>query len=71
VDSDQTEKWSNGPLSPDRLMWSSEQERIEMCAPSHLRHIIVIITEMGLRPYKELMPMKNLKSTSKLLGLYR
>ncbi|HEV2495723.1 MAG TPA: site-specific integrase [Terriglobia bacterium] len=38
-------------------MTASEQERIEMCAPSHLRHIIVIISEMGLRPYKELTPM--------------
>ena len=37
-------------------MTSSEQERLEMCAPSHLRHIIVIISQMGLRPYKELMP---------------
>ena len=39
-------------------MTSSEQERIEMSAPSHLRHAIVIIAEMGLRPYKELMPIK-------------
>jgi integrase len=38
-------------------MTSSEQERLEMCAPSHLRHIIVIISEMGLRPYKELTSM--------------
>lgn len=38
-------------------MTASEQERIEMCAPSHLRHIVTIISEMGLRPYKELMPM--------------
>jgi integrase len=38
-------------------MSSSEQERIELVAPSYLRHIIVIMTEMGLRPYKELLPM--------------
>lgn len=38
-------------------MTASEQERIEMCAPSHLRNAIVIISEIGLRPYKELMPM--------------
>jgi integrase len=38
-------------------MTASEQERIEMCAPSHLRNAIVIMSEMGLRPYKELMPM--------------
>ena len=35
----------------------SEQERIELVAPSYLKHIIVIMTEMGLRPYKELLPM--------------
>jgi integrase len=38
-------------------MTASEQKRIEFFAPSYLRHAIVIITEMGLRPYKELMPM--------------
>jgi len=48
---------SNTTQKP-HYMTSSEQERIEMCAPSHLRHVIVIIAEMGLRPYKELMSMK-------------
>jgi len=38
-------------------MSSSEQECIELVAPSHLKHIIVIMTEMGLRPQKELLPM--------------
>ena len=38
-------------------MTASEQERIEFFAPSYLRHVIVIITEMGLRPYKELLPI--------------
>jgi integrase len=38
-------------------MTSSEQERIELVAPSYLRHVIVIMTEMGLRPYRELLPM--------------
>ncbi|HEV2495697.1 MAG TPA: phage integrase SAM-like domain-containing protein [Terriglobia bacterium] len=38
-------------------MTASEQMRIEFFAPSYLKHAIVIITEMGLRPYKELMPM--------------
>jgi integrase len=37
---------------------ASEQERVEICAPSYLRNAVVIILEMGLRPYKELMPMK-------------
>jgi len=38
-------------------MSSSEQERIELVAPSYVRHMVVIMTEMGLRPYKELLPM--------------
>lgn len=38
-------------------MTASEQERIEMLAPNYLKHIVVIMTEMGLRPYKELLPM--------------
>lgn len=37
---------------------SSEQERIELAAPSYLRHVVVIMTEMGLRPYRELLPMR-------------
>jgi integrase len=36
---------------------ATEQERIEFFAPLHLKNVIVIMTEMGLRPYKELMPM--------------
>ena len=39
-------------------MTASEQQRIELVAPNYLRNAIVIISEMGLRPYKELMPMK-------------
>src|SRR5215469_10899733 len=38
-------------------MTASEQERIEILAPNYLKHVIVIISEMGLRPYKELMPI--------------
>ena len=38
-------------------MTASEQERIEFLAPSYLKGIIVIMTEMGLRPQKELLPM--------------
>ena len=34
------------------------QQRIEFQAPEYLRNIIRIITETGLRVYKELMPMK-------------
>ena len=39
-------------------MTASEQERIEFFAPHYLKHAIVILVEMGLRPYKELMPMQ-------------
>ena len=39
-------------------MTSSEQARIELVAPNYLKHLVVILTEMGLRPYKELLPMK-------------
>lgn len=39
-------------------MTASEQVRIEFFAPSYLKHAIVILSETGLRPYKELMPMK-------------
>jgi integrase len=42
-------------------MTASEQERIEMLAPNYLKHAVVIIAEMGLRPYKELMPMKKVQ----------
>jgi integrase len=38
-------------------MTASEQARIELAAPNYLKHATVIISEMGLRPYKELMPM--------------
>jgi integrase len=39
-------------------MTASEQQRIELLAPNYLKNAIVIISEMGLRPYKELMPMR-------------
>lgn len=39
-------------------MTSSEQARIELVAPNYLRNLVVILTEMGLRPHKELLPMK-------------
>ncbi|MGI8741847.1 MAG: tyrosine-type recombinase/integrase [Bryobacteraceae bacterium] len=39
------------------MAWS-EQQRIEFQAPEYLRNIIRVITESGLRLYKELMPMK-------------
>lgn len=39
------------------MTWS-EQEKIEFAAPAYLRNAIRIITETGLRVYKELIPMK-------------
>jgi len=46
-----------GLFRPHYMNWS-EQQRIEFRAPEYLRNIIRIITETGLRVYKELMPMK-------------
>ena len=42
-------------------MTASEQQRIEFSAPDYLRNASVILVETGLRPYKELMPMKKLQ----------
>jgi integrase len=39
-------------------MTASEQARIEFVAPRYMKNVIRIISEMGLRPYKELMPMR-------------
>ena len=46
-----------GLFRPHYVSWS-EQKRIELQAPPHLRNIVRIITETGLRVYKELMPMR-------------
>ena len=46
-----------GLFRPHYVSWS-EQKRIENHAMQHLRNIVRIITETGLRVYKELMPMK-------------
>jgi integrase len=46
-----------GLFRPHYMTWS-EQQRIEFQAPEYLRNIVRIITEAGLRVYKELMPMK-------------
>jgi integrase len=39
-------------------MTASEQAKIEFSAPAYLRNIVVILSEMGLRYKKELLPMK-------------
>jgi integrase len=39
-------------------MSATEQAKIEIVAPSYVRNIVVIISELGLRYKKELLPMK-------------
>ena len=46
-----------GLFRPHYVSWS-EQRVIEAHAPEYLRNIVKIITETGLRIYKELIPMK-------------
>jgi integrase len=46
-----------GLFRPHYMTWS-EQQKIEFHAPAYLRNVIRIITETGLRVYKELIPMK-------------
>lgn len=41
-----------------RYMTSSEQERILFFASRYLKNAVIIPVEMGLRPYKQLMPME-------------
>ncbi len=47
----------NGLFRPHYVTWS-EQQKIEFAAPEYLRNVIRIVTETGLRIYKELTPMK-------------
>ena len=46
-----------GLFRPHYVSWS-EQQQIEFHATAHLRNVVRIITETGLRVYKELLPMK-------------
>jgi integrase len=46
-----------GLFGPHYVSWS-EQQSIEAHAPQYLRNIVRIITETGLRIYKELIPMR-------------
>jgi integrase len=46
-----------GLFRPHYMAWS-EQQKIEFSAPGYLRNVIRIVTETGLRIYKELTPMK-------------
>jgi len=47
----------DGLFRPHYVTWS-EQQKIEFSAPAYLRNVIRIVTETGLRIYKELTPMK-------------
>ena len=47
-----------GTTRKPHYLTASEQVRLEAYAPPHLRNIIVIMVEMGLRPYRELIPMR-------------
>lgn len=46
-----------GLFRPHYMTWS-EQRKIEEHSPKYLRNVIRIITETGLRVYKELAPMR-------------
>jgi integrase len=46
-----------GLFRPHYVTWS-EQQKIEAAAPEYLRNVVRIITETGLRVYKELATMK-------------
>ena len=46
-----------GLFRPHYVTWS-EQQMIEFHAPEHLRNVVRIITETGLRVYKELVSMR-------------
>ena len=46
-----------GLFRPHYMTWS-EQQMIELRAPAYLRNVIRILTETGLRIYKELAPLR-------------
>ena len=48
----------SGATGKPHYMTATEQARIEFFAPEYLRNALVILVEMGLRPYKELTPMR-------------
>ena len=47
----------DGLFRPHYVAWS-EQQKIEFAAPEYLRNVVRIVTETGLRIYKELTPIK-------------
>jgi integrase len=46
-----------GLFRPHSVTWS-EQQRIEFRGPEYMNNAVQIITETGLRVYKELTPMR-------------
>ena len=47
-----------GTTRKPHYLTASKQAWLEACAPLYLRNIIAIMVEMGLRPYRELIPMR-------------
>src|SRR6202050_1636476 len=47
----------DGLFRPHYVSWS-EQQKIELHAPDYLRNVIRIVTETGLRIYKQVTPIK-------------
>ncbi len=47
-----------GSTRKPRYLTATEQARIELFAPMYLRNVVVIMVEMGLRPYRELLPIR-------------
>ncbi len=47
-----------GSTRKPHYLTASEQARVEFFAPAYLRNVVVIMVEIGLRPYKELLPIR-------------
>jgi integrase len=47
-----------GTTRKPHYLTAKEQALVEFFAPSHLKNVVVIMVEMGLRPHKELLPMR-------------
>ena len=47
-----------GTTRKPHYLTASKQAWLEACAPLYLRNIIAIMVEIGLRPYRELIPMR-------------
>ena len=47
-----------GSTRKPHYLTAKEQALVEFFAPSYLKNVVVIMVEMGLRPYRELLPMR-------------